>query len=569
MKAMIKSLPFSLNINEYPPDHIIAYLMDGQPITWTKILFRLKELHAELSGIDRLKVAAYHSDNIEFLCLILTLWNMGKIPVIPINTLDSTLKSVEMETDCFVGEFPGRGCPPSHNLANQAVSIKKIKDSCQPVALILFTSGSSGEPKAVYKTFDQINAEIKILEEHWGIALKNTITIGTVSHNHMYGLPFLLLWPLTTRRAFFNLNLTYLEQLNLISRFDITLISSPAHLENIPKISGQKSIKMVFSAGAPLSKMGAKNTRKELGATIIEIYGSTETGAVAYKNQNITDNWTPLNSISVKKSGNKLAVKSPSAVKNGWYVTEDLCEIYQGNQFLLTGRSDKIIKVGGKRISINAIELCLKNHPWITKILVLQLNKRRNKVGAVIQLTSDGNEYLIDKGKLSMIRRLIPLLKNDIEKVGWPKYWRFVSRFPMDRQGKTTNKEIESFFDKENNPLLPKVLERSVDKESEESILQFIVPYDLLYLKGHFPGKSILPGVVQVKWVMHFCNELFGISNRRFIRLEALKFQKIIFPGEITYLSIKWNKQKNIATFRYSSRDQTHSSGRVIFTGKN
>ena len=148
--------------------------------------------------LNIMKVAVYHNDNIEFLCLILTLWHMGKIPVIPVNTLDSTLRSVEMETDCFIGEFSGRDHPPPCDLAKQVTNIDKSKDNHQPVALIMFTSGSSGAPKAVYKTFNQINAEIRILEEHWGADLKNTITTGTVSHNHMYGLPFLLLWTLNT-----------------------------------------------------------------------------------------------------------------------------------------------------------------------------------------------------------------------------------------------------------------------------------------------------------------------------------------------------------------------------------
>ena len=567
---MTRSLPLSLNTNEFSPDHIIAYLMNGQPITWAKILLRLEALHSELQGIDRIKVAVYHSDKIEFLCLILTLWRMGKIPVIPVNTLDSTLRSVEMETDCFIGEFSGRDYPPPCDLAKQATNIDKIKDNHQPVALIMFTSGSSGAPTAIYKTFDQINAEIRILEEHWGADLKNTITTGTVSHNHMYGLPFLLLWPLTTGRAFFNLNLVYFEQLHSVRQFDIALVSSPTHLENVPEIFDlQKSIKMVFSAGAPLSESGAENARKKTGAVVMEIYGSTETGAVAYRNQNIAERWTPLNGISVQKSDNKLAVNSPAAVKNSWYVTEDLCEIYQDNQFLILGRADKIIKVGGKRISINAIELCLKDHLSISKVQALQLNKHKNRVGAVIQLTDNGNGYLVDQGKLATIRELIPLLENNIEKVGWPRYWRFVSKFPVNQQGKTTNQELEALFDNETRSRLPQILENSVDEKSGEHILQFIVPYDLICLEGHFPGKPILPGVVQIQWVMHFCNELFGVSGKRFLRLEVLKFQKIILPGERIYLGIRWDNQKNVATFRYTRKDHSLSSGRVVFTGAN
>ncbi len=567
---MIKPLPLPFSTKEFSDDHIIAYLMNGKPITWKKIQLRLEALHNELRRIDRIKVTVYHSDKIEFLCLILTLWSMGKTPVIPVNTLDSTLRSVEMETDYFIGELSGKDYPPPRDLSKQDTNVDKIRNNYQPLALIMFTSGSSGAPKAVYKTFDQINAEIRILEDQWGADLKNTMTVGTVSHNHMYGLPFLLLWPLTTGRAFFNLNLVHFEQLHSIRQFNITLISSPTLLENIPEIPDlQKTIKIIFSAGAPLSGLVAKDVRKKSGAIVTEVYGSTETGAVAHRNQNITEYWTPLNGVRVQKNNNKLAVNSPAAVKNDWYVTEDLCEIYSDSQFSLLGRADKIIKVGEKRISINAIESCLKKHPWIAKVQALQLNKHKKRVGVVIRLTSNGNEHLVDQGKPAMIQEFMPLFEKNIEKVAWPRYWRFVSKFPVTQQGKTTNQELETLFDDKPRSLLPKILDISTDNESGEYTLQLFVPDNLHYLEGHFPGKPILPGVVQIQWVMHFCNELFGISGKRFLRLEVLKFQKIILPGEKIYLAIRWDKEKNVATFRYTEKDRSLSSGRVVFTGAN
>ena len=366
----------------------------------------------------------------------------------------------------------------------------------------------------------------------------------------------------------FNLDLIHLEQPHSVRQFDITLISSPTHLENVPEIFDlQESIKMVFSAGAPLSSSAAKNARKKMGSVVMEIFGSTETGAIAYRDQNIAELWTPLNGISVRKSDNKLAVNSPAAAKDSWYLTEDLCEMYQDNQFYLLGRSDKIIKIGGKRISINTIELCLNDHPWITKIRALQLNKHKNRVGVVIQLTNNGNEYLIDQGKLAMIRELMPALKKNIEKVAWPRYWRFVSEFPVNQQGKTTNQCLEVLFDNEARSRLPQILDSSADEESEEYILQLIVPYDLLYLEGHFPGKPILPGVIQIQWVMHFCSELFSVPSKRFLRIEALKFQKTILPGERICLGIRWDRERNTATFRYTRKDHSLSSGRVVFTG--
>ncbi len=570
---MIRTLPLSLDAKAFTADHIVAYRLDGQPITWSEILQRLAFWQNELCGIQDEKVAIYHDDGIEFLCIVLTLWGMLKIPLVPANTLDSTLQALALETNSFVGEFPQQTFQSASELKAQASHVDKNEPSVsQQTALIMFTSGSSGAPAAVYKTFDQLNAELKMLEQHWGKSLQGTVTLGTVTHHHMFGLPFCLLWPLTSGRAFLTPNLIYLEQLSLVQQFELALISSPAHLEHIPETLDwqalQQSIRIVFSAGALLSESAAKDSQKKMGVAVIEVYGSTETGAIAHRNQLVAPEWQPLNGIMVKKTNGKLAVNSPTAIANNWFLTEDFCEVNSCNQFALLGRADKIIKVGGKRVSITAIEERLSGHPWVVKARVVLLEKRKNRVGAVIQLTGEANAKLVDQGKHAISRKLAAQLKECVEKVGWPRYWRFVSEIPVNQQGKTTAQALKALFDDEVRPRLPKILETSKDEESGEYIIQFVVPHDLFYLEGHFPGKPILPGVVQIGWAIHFFRELFGNAGD-FMRLEALKFQQVIQPGERIYLSLMWDNAKNKLTFHYTSRDHTHASGRVFFAGTN
>ena len=74
-----------------------------------------------------------------------------------------------------------------------------------------------GEPKAVYKTFKQLNSELKILENQWGNLLTDTLTLGTVSHHHMFGLQFRLFWPFVSKTPFVIQDLVYLEQLQKLS----------------------------------------------------------------------------------------------------------------------------------------------------------------------------------------------------------------------------------------------------------------------------------------------------------------------------------------------------------------
>lgn len=568
---MIKRLPLALDTTEFSADHIIAYRLNGQAITWTDMLARLAFWQAELQAIENTKVAVYHSDSVEFLCIILILWRMGKTPVIAANQLKVTLQSVALETDCFIGEFAAIAETQSRRVGEQMLHAT-VEREPQKSALIMFTSGSSGTPVAIYKTFAQINAELSILDSHWGENLKQTVVASTVSHHHMYGLPFHLFWPLVAGRAFISKTLTYLEQLLVIKNKEITLITSPTHLEHIPNTPDwmpcRQSIRAIFSAGASLSAFAAKDCLVKTAVIVTEIYGSTETGAVAYRQLTESPHWQPLKGVLVKEREGKLAINSPAAVVGSWYVTEDLCKIEADHRFSLLGRADKIIKVGGKRISITAIESRLSTHAWVNKVHIVLLEKRKNRVGAVIQLTDEGNAKLVDQGKLAISRELNGLLNEHVEKIAWPRYWRFVSQMPVNQQGKTTKPELEVLFDNALRPGLPHVLQSSADKETGKYLIEFVVPHDLLYLEGHFPGQPILPGVVQVGWAIHFFKTLFGDPGD-FMRLEALKFQQVIQPGKKICLNLVWDQTQDRLTFHYTGSEYSYASGRIVFSGKN
>src|SRR6201999_478108 len=63
-----------------------------------------------------------------------------------------------------------------------------------------FTSGSTGERKRIGKTLSQLEIEIRTLESLWGETLGDAGCLGTVSHQHIFGLTFRLLWPLMAGR---------------------------------------------------------------------------------------------------------------------------------------------------------------------------------------------------------------------------------------------------------------------------------------------------------------------------------------------------------------------------------
>jgi len=563
---MVRPLPLHLLEKEFKNNHIVSYSLEGLPIYWSVMKERLDYWKAKLNGVSQIKVAVYHKDAIDFLCILSILWSLKKIPVIPENTLKTTLKVVEEETDCFIGEFPKFEISHKRN-ANIISPNKKISD----VALIMFTSGSSGKPKSVYKSFKQINSELQILENHWGKLSKDTLTLGTVSHHHMFGLQFRLFWPFVSKTPFVNQDLVYIEQLKKLSKFKINLISSPAHLEHFPETMEwseiKNSVKKIFSAGAPLSQKASLNVYKKIGVPVTEVYGSTETGAVSQREQTKDSFWNPLKGISIKEIDKKLAINSPSVSEEGWYISEDLCQVHENGSFSLKGRADNIIKVGGKRVSKIAIEEILNKHFLIEKAYVVFLKKRKNRVGAVISLTREGNEELINKGKVVLQKQISKDLKEVIEKVAWPRYWRFVYKIPVNQQGKIKLSYLQKLFDKENELKYPDLLSQKFDKKKQEFIIQFTLPQNLFYFRGHFQGRPVLPGFVQVSWAVHYAQELFGELGI-FVKLEALKFQQVIQPEENISLKLRWDEEKHRLFFSYSNTKNSNSSGRVVFRDK-
>lgn len=83
------------------------------------------------------------------------------------------------------------------------------------------------------------------------------------------------------------------------------------------------------------------------------------------------------------------------------------------------------------------------------------------------------------------------------------------------------------------------------------------------YFKGHFPQASILPGVVQLDWAIHFAREHLAIADSAVKNLEVLKFQEVITPNMNVTLLLTL-KSAHKFTFKYTSTKGTHASGRIV-----
>ncbi len=107
----------------------------------------------------------------------------------------------------------------------------------------------------------------------------------------------------------------------------------------------------------------------------------------------------------------------------------------------------------------------------------------------------------------------------------------------------------------------PEVL--NVCKRPAGLALQIRVPDTLSWFRGHFPECPILPGVVQLAWAISYGAQYFGFEPA-VERVLGLKFLRVIRPGAELGLELDWSDAERSLGFRFTERESTCSSGRVV-----
>lgn len=441
------------------PAAFVMAKCEKRDITWAQFVYDVSLLSETLSQHHVSTWSLAFEDSYLFATAFFALCHSGKSLVLPGNLQSCALK--ELSHHCGGILHDKRVLPPENMEAislplfesasfdpHVAPSLKRL-NNLKDIDLTLYTSGSSGEPKAIKKQCFQLQEEINQLEYHWGEPLKDTVIFSTVSHQHIYGLLFRVLWPLLSGRPFFTRDVLYPEQLLSHADENHTLITSPALLTRLLD-PAKKTYRAIFSSGGPLSPMAAKQTQMLLGSLPIEVYGSTETGGIGFRQQTCDNNtpWHFFNDIDARldKDG-CLILRSPYIDPLNWYPTSDLCTLFNGNQFLLKGRADRVIKIEEKRVSLTEIERRLCQTPWVLDAATgFVLDKKRQVITAILVLSPEGEERLARLGAGKFKLTLRSALRAWLEPIAIPRKWRMVEEIPQNNQGKRQHKAIEALF---------------------------------------------------------------------------------------------------------------------------
>ena len=231
-------------------------------VSGAEFLARVGAWHAALDLRARSTLALAHGDAIEFAAALYAAWLRQLTVLVPGDTLPATVAALAADVNAFAGEF---GAATTH--AEPAAAGVPMADALPlglSSTLILQTSGSTGTPLRVPKTLRQLDAEVRTLEAGFGGPLGTARIAATVSHQHIYGLLFRVLWPLASGRAFESQPHAYLESVApLLASGPVALVASPAHLKRLPAgIDWHpvgRQLSALFSSGGPLDAQSARD----------------------------------------------------------------------------------------------------------------------------------------------------------------------------------------------------------------------------------------------------------------------------------------------------------------------
>jgi acyl-coenzyme A synthetase/AMP-(fatty) acid ligase len=259
------------------------------------------------------------------------------------------------------------------------------------LAEVAFTSGSTGRPTPH--------------DRHWGHFLASTALtaasireclvarygsarpwiVATVPPQHMYGTETSILLPLLGDMAVHSAR-PLLPGDVAAALAEIpeprVLVTAPVHLRALAA-SGQTfpRIALVTSATAPLDVELATTIERTLATSVLEIFGSTETGVIATRRTALEQSWRLQPGVVLRPREDATAVEAPWLEATA--LLSDVVELESQGRFVLRGRSADLIDVAGKRASLADLTRRLLAIPGVEDAVVLQPEGADDRSGTV------------------------------------------------------------------------------------------------------------------------------------------------------------------------------------------
>jgi acyl-coenzyme A synthetase/AMP-(fatty) acid ligase len=400
--------------------------------------------HLERHEISKTLITA--TERYAFAVALLASWLAKAVVILPPDRHAKSLEKIREEVrpgfECdadWAAQLITRQATNKQHHGKWALSLP-----AKQMGVSLYTSGSTGAPMAVRKTIANLLQEVICIQSSF--TWPNSAIAGTVAAQHLYGLTFGMLLPWALGVPWVNEVPLYPQDIVtvIVQAKAGTLISVPAHYNALLQDGlGPNSLFCVSSA-APLSAQTAKSWDAQYQQAILEIYGSTETGVVAYRFQQSREHWQPFSAVQLEPVAGLLKVKSPfvSEQPATGFQTADRVVFNKHHHFQLLGRADAVVKIGGKRISLRVIEDALIACAGVKEAAVVAVS-----VEGIVRDKAIWAAVELDPGQSMTALALRSALRRKIDGVSIPRRFVFVDKLPCNSSGKLMRQSMQDLFD--------------------------------------------------------------------------------------------------------------------------
>jgi malonyl-CoA/methylmalonyl-CoA synthetase len=349
-------------------------------------------------------------------------------------------------------------------------------------AMMVYTSGTTGRPKGVVTTHENLAFQVGCLVEAWGWVPDDRIVLVLPMH-HVHGIVNVLTSALWAGAA-----CEMLPTFDAAAVWDRLASGEPTLFMAVPTIyrklvaaweaapperqarwsSGAARLRLMVSGSAALPVQTLERWREITGHTLLERYGMTEIG-MALSNPLVGERrpgfvGTPLPGVEVRlvdESGAAVPPGTPGeievrggnvfleywgrpdatrdAFREGWFRTGDVAALEGGAYRILGRTSVDIIKTGGYKVSALEIEEVLRSHPAVAECAVVGVADPEwgERVSAAVELRP---------GASLELETLKGWAKEQLAPYKIPRALRVVQALPRNAMGKVTKPDVAALF---------------------------------------------------------------------------------------------------------------------------
>ncbi len=266
------------------------------------------------------------------------------------------------------------------------------------------TSGSTGAPRGIATPAEALLADDAALTTTMGLTGEDRL-LATIPLSHSYGLSSLAL-PALARGTV----LVLPEETGVYDPFVTAARTGaaffptvPAYLDALVRMSDPpprpESLRLVITAGAPLSATTSARFRERFGVPVHVFYGSSECGGICYDREGgAAERGTvgsPVEGVRVTVDESGVLVESPAVssgyfpdpgerLRDGRFRPGDLAA-WKDGELALGGRADDLINIKGKKVNPREVEALLTRLPGVDEAAVLGMAGPEGTSGEILR----------------------------------------------------------------------------------------------------------------------------------------------------------------------------------------